>query len=208
MGNTLNHCPEAEEKATIQTPRANSKEHYNQRQAGPTQVSTHKLHRPEPPPPPHVSLWNREASSSQDSTLSAAWGGGGGGPMEAAPGRDGPGAFVRVTHRPLPARAAASSILKPCNGAGERPSFRARNWCRAGRRSQLARPPRLPPRLGPARPRWHVRRGSRPAPSAPRGSPRPRNPRSAEKPILSAPGRPRMKCPGLKTRGYVEFFNS
>lgn len=69
--------------------------------------------------------------------------GGCGGPKEAEPGKDRPGAFVRVTHRPLPARAAASSILKPCNGAGERPSFRARNWCRAGRRSQLARPPRL-----------------------------------------------------------------
>lgn len=134
--------------------------------------------------------------------------GAGGCPKEAAPGRDGPGPFVRVTHRPLPSRAAASSILKPCRGAGERPSFRARNWCRAGRRSARPAATALPPRLGPARPLWHVRRGSRPALSAPRGRPLPRIPTSAEKPSLSAPGRPRMNRPGRKTRGCVELFNS
>lgn len=41
-------------------------------------------------------------------------------------------------------------------------------------------------------------RGSRPKSSAPRGRPPPQIPTSAEKPILSAPGRPRGNRPGRK----------
>lgn len=62
-----------------------------------------------------------------------------------------------------PSRAAASSILRPCSGAGERPSFRARNWCRAGRRSARPAAAARGPRLAPTRLRRHVRRPGGPA---------------------------------------------
>ena len=168
------------------------KQHYSRRQADPTLVSNHRPWREHSP------------TAGKDRPGAARNRGAGTAPVRRgvtgssagqAPARclcvgDSPAA-------PLPGRRGLH--FEAVQRAGQRPSFRARNCGRAGRRS--ARPAARPRLAGPASPQ-RGRAGmcagqAGPPPSAPRGPPSPpeTDERQKARPAID-PGQPRLDRPG------------